>query len=137
MKKGVVMTRLVVDDWLIVNAFLVVLVRNKLQYQQRPLRLLEKSDFAQIHELRKTLAAERKAESVPHHEYHAWRKKKLKQFSLETQNLYSSLLSTIGNWVRAGGMDEESLHIIAKYRPGADLLFPFLIKPYQPQLKGM
>ena len=133
------MSTFFVDDAVIIDAWLVVLHRNKNQ-DERPLRILTGADLSVIHQLRREFAKLWAAEKQ-HQRYKTVRDEYLDQkatrnyWSPETRNLYASILATIGNWYRNGGRDRQARDELAQIRPGATLVLQFTDLPIQQQLQ--
>ncbi len=125
---------LLVDNALVVDAFLVTLQRHQ-NNADRPLRLLCQKDIGIIQDLdraiaRKYYAAKAGRDNV---DYKQMRDKYLdackdhQNWTVETRNLYGSILSLIQNWKNKGARDEESRKLLAQLHPGADLLLRYMM----------
>ena len=127
---------LLVDRTLIIDAFLVSLYQHASNEESRPLRLLTESDVRVIMELdreisRRYWAAKQGREKV---DYKSLRDKHLdncrdkRGWSIETRNLYASILSIIQNWKNLRRKNEAAQAILTKVKPGANLLLRYLLQ---------
>lgn len=133
------MANFFVDDSVIIDAWLIVLQRNREQ-DKRPLRNLVHDDLSIIHAIRRELAQLWALEKGKVN-YKTLRDTYLDQrairenWSTETRNLYASILSVIGNWHKAGGRDQKSIEELQQIWVGADLLLQFSDLPIQKKMQ--
>lgn len=133
------MTKFFVDDAVIIDAWLIVLHRNREQ-DERPLRMLVCADLSVIHDIRKELgvlwAAQKGkvAYKVMRDEYLNQRAER-ESWSVETRNLYASILSTIGNWQRTKGRDKDAQAELQQIWKWAGSLLQFSDFPIQRQFQ--